>query len=325
VRWTGDAPQMAKVQSFAWNAAERAAASGGTEADIHLQANPTQGELLFREYEKKKEKVSDTQKGSILDRYGGAEHLQAPPKELLLAQTENYVEYSQAGKVIRGQEKAKVKSKYEEDMFVLNLFFLFYNFMCSLYIWFFFSFLLNHTSVWGSYWSGGQWGFACCHSFIRSSYCTGKAGIEAAAASARLMRDQMNSSSSSSSIEQTNAPTQKTLLETHVLNAAKSLKAGGSLSTSESSKNSALEKGKARLGEGSVVIDKKKLKKALEAEELRKKREIEDAGEEGKGKRKFNSMENDTEVTEEQLEAYRMAKSSYLDPMANFKDEDEDI
>ena len=116
---------MAKVQSFAWNAAERAAATGGTEADIHLQANPTQGELLFKEYEKKKEKVSDSQKGSILDRYGGAEHLQAPPKELLLAQTENYIEYSQTGKVLRGQEKAKIKSKYEEDVLVILFSFLF--------------------------------------------------------------------------------------------------------------------------------------------------------------------------------------------------------
>ena len=32
----------------------------------------------------------------------------APPKELLMAQTENYVEYSRTGQVIKGQEKAKV-------------------------------------------------------------------------------------------------------------------------------------------------------------------------------------------------------------------------
>jgi pre-mRNA-processing factor SLU7 len=108
VRWTGDAPKMAKLQMFAWSAAEHA-------QDVHLQANPTQGELLYKDFQKKKEKISETQKDSILEKYGGAEHLQAPAKELLLAQTENYVEYSQTGKVIRGQEKAKIRSKYLED------------------------------------------------------------------------------------------------------------------------------------------------------------------------------------------------------------------
>ena len=119
VRWTGDAPQMAKLQSFAWQASERGLAGLGNAVaaqDIHLQANPTQGELLYKEFSKKKEKISESHKDSILAKYGGAEHLDIPAKELLLAQTENYVEYSQTGKVIRGQEKAKIKSKYEEDV-----------------------------------------------------------------------------------------------------------------------------------------------------------------------------------------------------------------
>ena len=29
----------------------------------------------------------------------------------------------------------------------------------------------NHSSVWGSYWEGGRWGYACCQSTIRGSYC----------------------------------------------------------------------------------------------------------------------------------------------------------
>ncbi|KXJ28703.1 Pre-mRNA-splicing factor SLU7 [Exaiptasia diaphana] len=65
--------------------------------------------------------------------YGGEEHLEAPPKELLLAQTENYVEYSRTGRIVKGQEKAVMKSKYEEDVYPSN-----------------------HTSVWGSYWHEGR-------------------------------------------------------------------------------------------------------------------------------------------------------------------------
>jgi pre-mRNA-processing factor SLU7 len=41
--------------------------------------------------------------------------MDAPPKELLLAQTENYVEYSRKGKVVKGDERPAIKSKYEED------------------------------------------------------------------------------------------------------------------------------------------------------------------------------------------------------------------
>lgn len=39
----------------------------------------------------------------------------------------------------------------------------------------------NHTSVWGSWWHEGTWGYSCCHQTIKNSYCTGKAGEKAAA------------------------------------------------------------------------------------------------------------------------------------------------
>ena len=37
----------------------------------------------------------------------------------------------------------------------------------------------NHTSIFGSFYSEGKWGFKCCHQFVRNSYCTGAAGREA--------------------------------------------------------------------------------------------------------------------------------------------------
>ena len=54
------------------------------------------------------------------------------------------------------QEKQVAKSKYEEDLY-----------------------LHNHTSVWGSYWEAGKWGYECCHQFVKSSYCLGAAGKNA--------------------------------------------------------------------------------------------------------------------------------------------------
>lgn len=46
----------------------------------------------------------------------------------------------------------------------------------------------NHTSVWGSWWEAGQWGYCCCHQTHKNSYCTGEAGIGAAEAQADQMQ-----------------------------------------------------------------------------------------------------------------------------------------
>jgi pre-mRNA-processing factor SLU7 len=109
VRYTGDATEMARLQLFAWDATAQS-------TDVHIQANPSQAELMYKQHLKKKTEFKDVQRDSILEKYGGEEHLKVPPKELLLAQTENYVEYSQTGRLIKGQERAAIKSKYEEDV-----------------------------------------------------------------------------------------------------------------------------------------------------------------------------------------------------------------
>ena len=147
----GGAREFAKQQLFAWEAAEQG-------SDVHLQADPTKAELLKREYEQRKESLKSSTRDEILQKYGGAEHLEAPPKPLLYGQGEHYVEYTREGQIKRGEVKTSVKSSFDED-----------------------NYDTNHTSVWGSYWEDGQWGYQCCHSMIRNSYCTGEAGRAAAA------------------------------------------------------------------------------------------------------------------------------------------------
>lgn len=39
--------------------------------------------------------------------------------------------------------------------------------------------LILLQSVWGSFWRDGRWGYKCCHSLVKESYCTGEAGIVA--------------------------------------------------------------------------------------------------------------------------------------------------
>ena len=98
---------------FAWEAYEH-----GT--DIHPLADPTKLEMMHKEFKVKKDDFKSEQQQSVLEKYGGEEHLDAPPKELLLAQTEHYVEYSRLGNVTKGQERAVAKSKYEEDIYINN-------------------------------------------------------------------------------------------------------------------------------------------------------------------------------------------------------------
>lgn len=114
LRYSGDAPDVQQLQLFAWQAAARG-------NDVHLNANPTQGELLHSEFKKRKEELKETSKVSILAKYGGEEYLQAAPQELRQGQTENYVEYSRIGQVIKGRERAKARSKYPEDGMLANL------------------------------------------------------------------------------------------------------------------------------------------------------------------------------------------------------------
>ncbi|KAK7807311.1 hypothetical protein U0070_007446 [Myodes glareolus] len=113
VRYTGDTISMAQTQLFAWEAYDKG-------SEVHLQADPTKLELLYKSFKVKKEDFKEQQKESILEKYGGQEHLDAPPAELLLAQTEDYVEYSRHGTVIKGQERAVACSKYEEDVKINN-------------------------------------------------------------------------------------------------------------------------------------------------------------------------------------------------------------
>ncbi|KAI1702433.1 pre-mRNA splicing prp18-interacting factor domain-containing protein [Ditylenchus destructor] len=149
IRYTGEVVKANEAQVFAWSARCQG-------VDVHALAEPTKLEALKREYEKEKNSMTGGIKKDLVDKYGGEEYLKnAPPKELLLAQTEAYVEYNRTGKVVKGQERAAVKSRYDEDVLVNN-----------------------HTSVWGSYWRDDKWGYACCHEFVKNSYCLGEEGIK---------------------------------------------------------------------------------------------------------------------------------------------------
>jgi pre-mRNA-processing factor SLU7 len=148
---SGDAAEFEKAQKYAWETQET---TGDTRQ--HIQANPTAGEF----YRKKEREEADTKRAerekNLLEKYGGAQKSMAPAlREAAVTESERFVEYDDYG-AIKGAPKTIAKSKYPEDVY-----------------------LNNHMSVWGSWWSNFQWGYACCHSYIKNSYCTGEDGKKA--------------------------------------------------------------------------------------------------------------------------------------------------
>uniref|UniRef100_A0A3Q3D3Z5 Pre-mRNA-splicing factor SLU7 n=1 Tax=Hippocampus comes TaxID=109280 RepID=A0A3Q3D3Z5_HIPCM len=263
-RYSGDTITMAQTQMFAWEAYERG-------SEVHLQADPTKLELLHRSFKVKKEDFKEQQRESILERYGGQEHLDAPPRELLLAQTEDYVEYSRHGAVLKGLEKAVARSKYEEDVLINN-----------------------HTCIWGSYWKDGFWGYKCCHSMVKQSYCTGDACIGIVSAEAK--------STPCSVIACNHQMHQEKMKEKKKKKKYKKNKKHVSSDNSDSEDE---EK------------KKEKLKKALEAEDKRVKH-VEAMMQLDERKRPYHSLQEVKAPTEEEIEAFRMKRCRPDDPMASF-------
>lgn len=280
-RNTGETTNFALMNVHAWEATKHG-------QDVHVQAAPSQAELMYNKFKEKKSKLDETQKTSVLSKYGDASagKLEDAPEGLVLGQTEKFVEYDRFGRVISGgggtgEVKAVATSRYDEDVLVNN-----------------------HTKIWGSYWNQGKWGYACCHSCVKSSYCIGIKGIEDEKAAEELMKANMERAKERAHEKR------------------------------EENSKKLTEKGKDIWGADAkdIQLDPEKLSEALkrEDERLRKEKkrrenggndsdeEDEDDVENGKKKKKKRVKYNDShevEVTEEDMEAYRMMRDRGEDPM----------
>jgi len=148
----------------------------------------------------------------------------------------------------------------------------------------------NHTAVWGSYFdkSTFRWGYADDHSTQYNSWSTGEAGKLASQSATAEMMER--------AVERAMLP-------------ARGAEAADGKAERPGAHNNVY--GEAEQGK---IYDAKKLKAALEKEEEFQRQKPDEQG--GKGKRRYNSMAS-TNVTEEEMEAYRMKKArSNADPMA---------
>lgn len=337
VRYSGDIQKHAQAQLFAWEAY-------GKGVDVHVLAEPTKLELLQKEYEKKKSQFKDEVKNKVLEQYGGEEHLAVPPKALLLAQTENYVEYSRYGKIIKGQDKPIIRSRYEEDVYINN-----------------------HTTVWGSYWSNGCWGYKCCESMIKNSYCVGENGkaattkptnevanpsetaVEndapkmcpenqakpppAAVADALQTTDKQQSQQTArvasqpegttpvggdnNSSDSSNSDSDSESESTAKRGRKESKKSKKKRKKEKKRQQRREEKNSRKKSKGKA--EKDKLQLALEAEEQSQRRAAELLRQDER-KRPYNSMYDVKAPTEEEIEAYMMKRRREEDPMLAFMD-----
>lgn len=322
VRYSGQTSKVAEAQLFAWQAHEKG-------VDVHFQAEPTKAEVLHKKFDVKKDEYKESEWDKILKKYGGEENVEHLPKELIFAQSENYVEYSRRGQVIKGAEKGQVKSVYEEDVYINN-----------------------HTAVWGSFWKNGKWGYKCCHSMIKNSYCTGVKGREGIDSGIILPYDeedapeevnqnepkQEEQTNNTATFEQQTSNVEKMpsfeersiKLEESDSKSRKRKRSRSSSSSSSSSSTSSSGSSSSASGSSSSgtsseesssddedSINKEKLKKALKAED-EKRREAEKLLELDERKRPYNSMYEAKAPTTEELEAYQMRRQRDEDPMAAF-------
>jgi pre-mRNA-processing factor SLU7 len=151
MRASGDAAEFEKAQRYAWESQEK-----GGDSKHHLQANPTSGEYFRRKEKEEAENQRLAHRKMLSEKYGSEQYsIPAFLKDAAVTESETYVEYDEIGQV-KGAPKAAIKSKYAEDILINN-----------------------HTTVWGSWWSDFKWGYACCHSRVKNSYCTGEEGMRA--------------------------------------------------------------------------------------------------------------------------------------------------
>lgn len=294
-RISGDAVNLAQTQMFAWDAAEK---SGRDE--LHAQANPSQVELLKKKFQDKSSQLAVQKKRKVLDKYGGQQYLDgsgglatvleggeissADSRKIRFGASTVNQEYSRDGRLLKGAA-AKPKQVALTSKYEEDVY------------------INGHYTVWGSYFHMGafEWGYADDHSLIRNSFCTGDNGRRAndQAHALRYGTGQAGSAA--------------------LAQARGMLKAVPAGQRNQDGSKFQPPSGRSKLyGEAdqNATIDKDELKKAMEKYENE-----EDEKKDGK-KRKYNSVEANADVTEAEMEAYRLRKGRSADPMAKISSDE---
>jgi pre-mRNA-processing factor SLU7 len=153
-RNTGDTLKLIELENFIREANDK-------NKDLNLDhfSMPSQAELFRNFLENKKTNYRSDLFKKVIQKYGGEEYLQVPDEVKNSNVTENIdtydEDYAPFSDQVRNTYRILNKSIYPEDVHINN-----------------------HTSVWGSFYHKKFcWGYKCCLSFDRNSFCNGEDGI----------------------------------------------------------------------------------------------------------------------------------------------------
>lgn len=308
-RITGDAVDFARTQMFAWEAEEKGN-SGNKDVSLHPQANPSQAELLRKKFMTKSEDVKMQQKKALLAKYGGEQYLDGTHG---LASAIDNNDNNDNSSSAHGTTTTNNNSNSRKTRFEVQSTPQFYSRagsstttssskpQVSLKSKYQEDIFTNgHTTVWGSFFHKGafRWGYADDHSLLQKSYCTGIVGREANDTANDLQYGNIQ---------------QVALQQARAM-----LQANKKTTTSQkNTKPTSINNLYGEVDSKSMQLDPTRLKEAI----LKTKEKKNDNNEEvlDERKRKYNSVSSYNEdVTEEDMEVYRMHKSRGDDPMAKF-------
>jgi len=313
-RISGDAVNLAKSQVFAWDY------TSATKSDVHVQANPSQVELMKKKHDAKQTDLVQERKQKVLEKYGGSQYFDggdgmggstltpSVPSSSTSNKTSGETlqerkvrfgasvvnqEYSRDGRVlIPGQSSTssttksnvytKQTSKYEEDVFQNG-----------------------HNTVWGSYFHVGafRWGYEDDHSLMKNSYCTGING--------RIANDDANELRYGTGEA---AGAAELLQKRQMLQAQKQSNQNSQSNGTNKSDSNVTRSRSALYGEvdPNIKLDAEKVKEALKKQTNSNSTNNESIDDR---KRKYNSIDDNVDVTKEEMEAYRLKKGRADDPM----------
>ena len=309
-RISGDAVGLAQTQVFAWDLMDKTggASAGGEKptgasaaATVHPQANPSQAEMMKKKFTNQAVDLKTKQKRAVLDKYGGGEYLDGEGG-LGSAAKEPSATNARDNERAAEERKARFGVSVQEEHFtrdgrstkggaaaktMINLKSKYEEDI----------FINGHNTVWGSFFHKGafRWGYSDDHSLMRNSYCTGANG--------RIANDEANEMKYGTGTAGSAALAQAREMLKSIPQGEK-----GKVANAPRTSNSKL------YGEADqfAEFDKEKLKAAMLKEEERAKKGGDDR------KRKYNSVSTEIDVTEEEMEAYRLKKENTADPMAKF-------
>ena len=169
-------------------------------------------------------------------------------------------------------------------------------------------------SVWGSYWKNGRWGFGCCHSLEKNSYCLGDQG--------KLVNDRnpdalLRAVVAGDVTDEAAEEPVKTLVELHAEKLKQNKSKNETPEQQAADRQRKLKEASATAVTGMWMCDVLQALKAQAAEEER----ADGLLSMDERQRPYNSAKRTyAEPTAEELEAYHLKKRSRDDPMAALLD-----